>query len=97
MACCGRVRANLGVAHAARRPTNAGAGVTAFGEGRQPAPRRPPEQGATLTLRYLGPGAVTVRGPATGRAYAFSVAVPMRPVDSQDAIVLLKTMYFRQA
>jgi len=96
MGCCGRARANLGVAHAASRQVVPPAAGAAPGGGGLPVQRRPTEQGATVTLRYLGSAAVTVRGPTTGRAYAFSAAAPMRAVDPQDAIVLLSTAYFRQ-
>ena len=96
MGCCGRARAHLGVAHAAYRQVGSRAADAAPGGAGLPVRHRPTEQGATVTLRYLGSAAVTVRGPTTGRAYAFSAAAPMRAVDPQDAIVLLSTAYFRQ-
>ena len=89
MSCCGRARANLGVALAARRPAVAGDALV--GERLQPAP-----PGATQTLHYIGSRSVTVRGPATGRPYAFSAASPTCAVDAQDAMVLLRTAYFRR-
>ena len=91
MACCGRARAQLGVARAASMPSTAANGAT--------RPTLPDVRsfGSTVTLRYVGPSSVTVRGPATGRAYAFSTGDPTRAVDPRDAAVLLTTAYFRQA
>ena len=90
MGCCGRARAQIGTARAASRPAAAVAGVdrTTLLDVRS--------LGSTVTLRYLGPASVTVRGPATGRAYAFSAGVPTPAVDPRDAAVLLTTAYFRQ-
>jgi len=47
-----------------------------------------------VTLRYLGPKRVLVRGPATGRQYDFSAAAPTLPVDARDADSLLRTRQF---
>ena len=95
MGCCGRARANLGVAYAANRQVGPEAAGAAPGGGGLPLQRQPIEQGATVTLRYLGSAAVTVRGPVTGRTYAFCASAPRRSVDPKDAIVLLRTAYFR--
>ena len=89
MSCCGRARANLGVATAARRPAVVDAGL-------QFAARAAVEPGAMQTLRYVGGGGVTVRGPATGRPYVFSASSPTGAVDARDAVVLLRTAYFRR-
>lgn len=97
MSCCGRARANLGVALATRRPVGTGSAPAVVDAGLQLAARAPIEPGATQTLRYVGAGGVTVRGPATGRAYVFSASSPTRAVDAQDAMVLLRTAYFRRA
>jgi hypothetical protein len=93
MGCCGRARANLGVAPAASRP----AAQPARAASREPLLRRPIAPGSTVTLRYVGAGAVTVRGPRTGQAYAFGAAGAMQAVDERDAVVLLQTAYFRPA
>jgi hypothetical protein len=97
MSCCGRARANLGVALAARRPAGAGAMPAVVDAGVQLAARAALEPGATQTLRYVGGRSVTVRGPATGRPYVFSASSPTHAVDAQDAVVLLRTAYFRRA
>jgi len=96
MSCCGRSRANLGVSSAARRPAGAGTAAAVVAGGLQLAARLPIEPGAMQTLRYVGGRDVTVRGPVTGRTYLFSAAIPTRAVDAQDAMVLLRTAYFRR-
>jgi hypothetical protein len=50
-----------------------------------------------VTLRYLGPKRVLVRGPATGRQYDVSAAAPMVAVDSRDVDGLLRTRQFVRA
>jgi hypothetical protein len=50
-----------------------------------------------VTLRYLGPKRVLVRGPATGRQYDFSAAAPMVSVDARDVDGLLRTRQFVRA
>jgi hypothetical protein len=97
MSCCGRARANLGVSLAARRPAGTGTAPAVVDAGLQLAARVSIEPGAMQTLRYIGGGGVTVRGPATGRPYVFSTSTPTLAVDAQDAMVLLRTAYFRRA
>jgi hypothetical protein len=48
-----------------------------------------------VALRYLERSPVLVRGPATGRQYAFSGERPVRPVDKRDAATLSRTRFFR--
>ena len=64
-------------------------------------PRRMVESGgqglSATAVRYLGAAPVQVRGPATGRVYAFSAKRPVMLVDSRDAAVLLRTRFFRRA
>ncbi|MFZ5636129.1 MAG: hypothetical protein ACOY82_06030 [Pseudomonadota bacterium] len=47
-----------------------------------------------VVLRYRERTPVRVRGPATGRFYAFSAAQPTRAVDPRDAAPLLRTGKF---
>ena len=93
MGCCGSTRANL--AHAfgapALRPAPA---RTVTGEATLrdlPAARA---AGTPVLLRYLGGTPISVRGPATGRRYAFSGVNAVAGVDGRDARVLLRTDWF---
>ena len=54
-------------------------------------------QRGQVGLRFLGRGAVAVKGPATGLSYAFSAAVPRRGVDARDAPGLLRTRLFTRS
>jgi hypothetical protein len=48
-------------------------------------------------LRYVKQGGIVVRGPVTGKHYAFSAAKPVQQVAAQDVAGLLKTAWFRRA
>ena len=48
-----------------------------------------------VMLCYTGKSAIVVRGPATGKQYQFSAAEPVRVVSVSDAVVFLRTGYFR--
>jgi hypothetical protein len=50
---------------------------------------------ATITLQYLQSSNVVVRGPVTGRRYAFSAWNRVQSVDRRDARTLLSTRMFR--
>jgi hypothetical protein len=50
-----------------------------------------------VALRSVSAGGMIVRGPATGRQYAFSAAAPVQMVEARDAQGLLRTSWFRQA
>ncbi len=52
-------------------------------------------QHSGLSLRYLGPAPVCVRGPVTGWVYRFSPLQPVQPVELRDAQLLLSTPPFR--
>jgi hypothetical protein len=47
-----------------------------------------------VELRYSGGSGIIVRGPATGKQYAFSPTAPAHPVDPRDAAILLRTNRF---
>ena len=53
--------------------------------------------GASVSVRYTESQSVIVRGPVTGRSYAFSAANPVQSVDSRDAAALLQARFFRRA
>ncbi len=93
MGCCGKARANFSRAAVAPAHTSATAVQSA---GNQPWPQRPGTTSQPLMLRYVGRSAIVVRGPSTGRQYAFSVVEPAQPVDARDAAVFLRTHYFRR-
>lgn len=100
MGCCGKARANLSVSRAAMGravPPASSAGASSAGAasgGVMPA-KALAAAGGALQLRYTGPSDVVVRGPLTGKSYAFSQADPVRTVDRRDAETLLRTHYFR--
>ncbi len=48
-------------------------------------------------VRYLGQGPISVRGPATGIAYAFSAERPVRALDARDARALTRSALFVRA
>lgn len=100
MGCCGKARANLSVSRAAMGravPPASSAGASSAGGasgGVMPA-KALAAAGGALQLRYTGPSDVVVRGPLTGKSYAFSQADPVRTVDRRDAETLMRTHYFR--
>jgi hypothetical protein len=47
-------------------------------------------------MRYLGSGALAMRGPRTGRFYAVSGAGAVLTVDREDADALVRTRLFRR-
>lgn len=95
MGCCGKARANLSTSRASVGPTS-----TPITGGARPIAASPQAQvGWTNTqpvaLRYAGGTGIIVRGPATGKQYAFSPTAPAHPVDPRDAAILLRTNHFR--
>jgi hypothetical protein len=64
----------------------------------QPAPRTgvASPDGATVMLRYTGTTGIGVRGPRSGRVYAFSGRDPEHAVDGRDAEGLMKLGFFRR-
>jgi uncharacterized membrane protein len=59
------------------------------------APARPTQ--AAVGLAYARDAPIQVRGPITGRAYAFAGAGETREVEPRDAAALLRTGLFRRA
>jgi hypothetical protein len=56
--------------------------------------RKPAVASRQVAIRFLGQGAVVVKGKVTGLGYAFSAAAPRRGVDARDAAALLRTRLF---
>lgn len=52
---------------------------------------------ATVPLRYLAGSPLSLLGPVTARAYAFSASQPVQPVAAADAMALLGSRMFRRA
>jgi hypothetical protein len=50
-----------------------------------------------VPLRFVRQGDIRVRGPITGRQYAFSQAAPVAQVDMRDTASLLRTTWFKLA
>ena len=98
MGCCGKARANLSFSRGAIAPaaTSITRAQESLGNITAPSSTHGTPDG-TLRLRYTGASTIAVRGPATGRSYAFSQMQPLQMVDRQDGLVLLRTQYFRQA
>jgi hypothetical protein len=97
MGCCGKARANLNVSPATMSQGSTTGSVTSR-ESMGKMPFAPADAGrAPVQLRYAGSSPVVVRGPATGRSYSFSQGGQINTVDRRDAVVLLRTHYFRQA
>jgi hypothetical protein len=95
MGCCGRARANLSTSHANVGPTS----TAITGAAPRTIPVSPQAQlgrsSQPVELRYAGGTGIIVRGPATGKQYAFSPTAPAHPVDPRDAAILLRTNHFR--
>ena len=51
----------------------------------------------SVTLNYMESAAIRVRGPVTGRPYAFSGSEPSQDVDVRDAAVFARNSSFRQS
>ena len=108
MACCGQKRAEISRTAAMSQATNWGmnraspAVQTPMSVPQGPrasesnTERAAPSIRGTVLLRYSETSAVRVVGPATGRDYAFSAAVPVQPVAAQDVDALLATRFFRR-
>jgi hypothetical protein len=105
--CCGSRRAAWSSGFASTpRASSAGPGPSspAPGAPRPPAPTTaagpaPQAQGAfpTVLLAYAEARPMRVRGPVTGRPYAFAAAEPPQAVDARDAAVLTRNRAFRPA
>jgi hypothetical protein len=91
MACCGSKRAQAG--------TRSGARHDRPGESRPGAPGAPPRPidpagSPSLVLRYLGSGALSLRGPRTGRVYHVPGTSDLVTVHPDDGPALLRTGLF---
>ncbi len=87
MTCCGQKRASVrtrGAAPAGSRTVASRVTPRAGRFGRADG----------VTLRYVGSGPMTMRGPRTGRVYSCSVAGAAMLVDRLDVEALLRTRLF---
>jgi hypothetical protein len=102
--CCGSRRsawraASLAASRAGPAvPQAAPAAPAAVGPGEGAAAARGPAAAAfpAVEIAYTEAAPVRVRGPVTGRAYSFSRAEPVQPVDARDAAVLIRNRAFRR-
>jgi hypothetical protein len=81
MGCCGKAREAARSGYASVTPEAAAT----------------PEIRPGVAMRHLGASAILIRGPRTGRAYAFHPGGPDQVVDPRDAEVLLRMEIFRRA
>jgi hypothetical protein len=93
MACCGqnRERART-VTPASPWPSSPSAAPTSVITPGAAAPLT----GAITRLRYTGMASIVVRGPRTGRSYAFSAHAPEQTFDRRDADAFLRMALFRR-
>ncbi len=94
MGCCGQTRSSLGASpttptHRSVANGNPPAGWSVGAWTGSPS--------RSVNLRYLEDAAIAVRGPVSGLQYQFSRSDPVQRVDTADAIVFLRTRFFRQA
>ena len=98
MACCGKNRITHAELAAAKIPPMQAAPINVGSRtshaqalaGKQPAT-------GSESVRYLEHPSIVVRGPASGRQYAFSGTNPVLSVDARDASAFLRTRFFRRA
>jgi hypothetical protein len=93
MGCCGQTRSAPPVRRVAAAPPRA------IGGQLQPSPAvaaAGASPSGTARLRFVRQDSILVRGPITGRQYAFSGAAPIQQVDVLDAASLLRTSWFRR-
>jgi hypothetical protein len=93
MGCCGNSRSTF----IGQRPVARPSPSPPLAASRPRAPVAAPAPGGLVALRSVAAGGMVVRGPATGRQYAFSAAAPVQMVEARDAAALLRTSWFRQA
>ena len=97
MGCCGQKRDSLRTQmplEVQHQPARTNAAIPA----RAPIEARPAQPAARAQLlRYLRRSPSTVRGPATGRVYAFGPQTPLQPVDERDVPGLIATGAFAPA
>ena len=99
MSCCGRHRDSMRVATTAVHPSPVAPPLNAAPSNRGPmwSPTSLTLAGPGVPLRCRDRAPVRVRGPVTGRSYAFSAAQPVHVVDARDAQALMRTRLFLRA
>jgi len=95
--CCGKRREELSAQSAAKVPPSRTSQATIeLGKGRPLFSAAGYAAGVPVFVRYTESQSVVVRGPVTGRGYAFSAADPVQSVDPRDAGALLQARFFRR-
>jgi hypothetical protein len=98
MGCCGKNRITHSELAAAKIPPmqTAPSNVGPHASRAQAVAGNQPATGS-VSVRYLEHPSIVVRGPATGRQYAFSGTNPVQSVDARDASAFMHTRFFRRA
>jgi len=98
--CCGKRREELSSYPAAKLPPSSSrqstAGVRSH-RAQVATSARAQAPGAPVSVRYTETQSIVVRGPITGRRYAFSGANPVQSIDPRDAAAILQARFFRRA
>jgi len=95
--CCGKRREELGAQLAAKLPPSRTSQAALERDKVRPLfPEAAHAAGTPVSVRYTESQSVVVRGPVTGRRYAFSAANPVQSVDPRDAGALLQARFFRR-
>lgn len=95
--CCGKRREELSAQSAAKLPPSRTSQATLESDkGRPLFSGTAHAAGTPVAVRYTESQSIVVRGPVTGRRYAFSAANPVQSVDQRDAGALLQARFFRR-
>jgi hypothetical protein len=110
MGCCGQNRAKLISTESSRSSFQPGdmrlkaaaaptpVPARSSPSAKNPAPTAPRASAGfarPVLVRYLARSPVLVQGPISGRAYQFSAASPVQPVDARDVQALLNSQCFQ--
>jgi hypothetical protein len=103
--CCGKKREAFrahppaSAAHAALESSKPSQSVPAARSAHAPVAQPNSVQPASesVAVRYTESQSIVVRGPVTGRRYAFSGASPIQSVDARDTAAILQARFFRRA
>jgi hypothetical protein len=98
--CCGKRREELSSYPVAKVPPSSSrqSAADVRSHRAQAAPAvQPQAPGAPVPVRYTETQSIVVRGPITGRRYAFSGANPVQSIDARDAAAILQARFFRRA
>lgn len=93
MSCCGQKRASMSTHHAVDPARPSRSSATSGGAGRWARLDRV----GGVTLHYVGPGPVTLRGPRSGRLYQAAAPGDLLFVHPDDVDALLRMRVFARA